>query len=398
MTSTSGRPGLRPRLWVDFSMRDTLACFQGDSHVRSEDGLQTEPGRSLLLNSGRASLHVLLESLSLPAGSKVGVPLFVCEAVFEAVVRAGCKPVFLDVDPETMILPASQTDWQDAVAALVAVHLFGNPVDVQTLSDGRSIPVIEDCAHALFSTMRGRRVGTQGIGAIYSFGLGKPISIGRLGAAIAVGKEAAKSLGRAVGETPPETWGERASRGIQSGAISALYRQPWYGMFAYELGRTFERTLDPMTHNVREYTAADVRLWGLVVSKLSSYRSRVHIQQDAWKVLADAVIDGSGNEITPQITEAGGTSDQWALAMSCGSRDRRDALARALLGVEIDSINMYDGVPECASRRFGYRGGAPVAERLSKTVLAIPVLTGNRADSVERVAGRLSDAVRTVVR
>src|SRR5207249_5631019 len=85
MTSTSGRPALRPRLWVDFSMRDVLACFQGDDHFRSEDGLPIQPGASLLLNSGRASLHVLLESLSLPAGSKIGVPLFVCDAVFEAV-------------------------------------------------------------------------------------------------------------------------------------------------------------------------------------------------------------------------------------------------------------------------------------------------------------------------
>ncbi len=398
MTHTSGRPGLRPRLWVDFSTRDMLACLHGDNRVRSEDGLPIQRGAGLLLNSGRAGLHVLLKSLSLPAGSKVGVPLFVCEAVFEAVVHAGCQPVFLDVDPETMILPASQLDRQDAVAAVVAVHLFGNPVDVHTLSDGRSIPVIEDCAHALFSTMHGRRVGTQGIGAIYSFGLGKPVSIGRLGAAIAAGKKEAESLERVAGGIPPETWGERASRGIQSSAISAMYRKPWYGMFAYELGRTFERALDPMAHNVREYATADVQLLALVISKLSSYKSRVPFQQDAWKVLTDAAIDGSGNEIRPQLTEPGGTSDQWVLALNCGSRARRDFLARALLRFEIDSIEMYDGVPESASRRFGYRGGAPVAEHLSKTVLAIPVLTGNNADSVERVAGQLFDAVRTVVR
>jgi len=340
----------------------------------------------------------MLESLSLPAGSKVGVPLFVCEAVFEAVVRAGCQPVFLDVDPETMILPASKLDWQDTVAAVVAVHLFGNPVDVQALSDGRSIPVIEDCAHALFSTMRGRRVGALGIGAIYSFGLGKPISIGRLGAAIAAAKDEAASLARVASGVPLESWSERASRGIQSSAISAMYRKPWYGMFAYELGRAFEHTLDPMAHTVRDYTAADARLWALVVSKLSTYHSRIRTQQNAWKIFADAVIDGSGTQIAPQQIEAGGTSDQWVLALSCGSSSRRDALARALLRFEVDSIKMYDGVPECASRRFGYKGGAPVAERLSKTVLAIPVLTGNKAESIERVAVRLFDAVRTVVR
>ena len=47
-------------------------------------------------NSGRTSLYVILRSLNLPKGSKIGVPLYSCTVVFDAIIKAGYTPYFLD--------------------------------------------------------------------------------------------------------------------------------------------------------------------------------------------------------------------------------------------------------------------------------------------------------------
>src|SRR5688500_286894 len=60
-------------------------------------------GPAIPVSTGRAGLTLLLEAMDL-RGGKVGVPLFCRHVVFEAIVNAGCVPVFLDVDPETYCL------------------------------------------------------------------------------------------------------------------------------------------------------------------------------------------------------------------------------------------------------------------------------------------------------
>src|SRR5712691_8289746 len=106
MSELVGRPGMRPRLPVNFSARDLVACL-GQEPWTGQWEWPPEGCDVYLTTSGRASLYLLLKSLGLRPGSRIGVPLFVCDAVFEAVVRAGHRPVFLDVDPTTMVLSQS---------------------------------------------------------------------------------------------------------------------------------------------------------------------------------------------------------------------------------------------------------------------------------------------------
>jgi dTDP-4-amino-4,6-dideoxygalactose transaminase len=301
------------------------------------------------------------------------VPLFVCDAVFEAIVRAGHRPVFLDVDPETMVLSASSYLRDRSIDALVAVHIFGNPVDVQPLMSDRPLPVIEDCAHALFSEIRGTPVGLLGVGSIYSFGLGKPISIGQLGAAVVPPGTFADAFWSTVGQMRQESRVASVYRGFRSFAISTLYRRPWYGMFSYELGRQFERSLDPMSHEVGAYEISPARLMSLVRSKMHTYRAALPRQREGWRALSDAVKDGSSDNLVPQATPKGAVSDNWLFAVRCASIVQRDALADLLLRRGVDSVKMYDQVPKIARSVYGYLGGAPDAERLCQTVLALSV-------------------------
>src|SRR6266566_2425388 len=149
MSELVGRPSVRPRLRVNFDSRDFVASF-GQSCSTGQRDWPPNGYDVFLTTSGRASLYLLLKSIGLRPGSLIGVPLFVCDAVFEAIVRAGHQPVFLDVDPATMIVTPSQLPARRSIDALVAVHLFGNPVDVESIASHYGVPVIEDCAHALF--------------------------------------------------------------------------------------------------------------------------------------------------------------------------------------------------------------------------------------------------------
>jgi len=394
MSDLVGRPSVRPRLRVNFNARDFIASF---GHPRSS-GQRDWPTNGYdvyLTTSGRASLYLLLKSIGLRPGSRIGVPLFVCDAVFEAIVRAGHHPVFLDVDPTTMILSASQLPTRHSIDALVAVHLFGNPVDVESVVSHWGVPVIEDCAHALFSSVRGKRVGTIGSGAIYSFGLGKPISIGNLGAAVVPDVTFVEEITRTTREMPQESQLANAYRAIRSFAISALYRSPWYGMFSYELGRLFEHSLDPMNHGVPDYEVSRRGARGLLEGKFRSYQEDLTAQQERWRALFDAVSDGSADLVIPQAIEKHVLSDSWMFAVRCPSSSARDGLAKSLLRRGIDSIKMYEQVPLIARTRYGYVGGAPIADELCQTVLGLPVSSTGPVDD-SSLASLFAQAVRTV--
>ena len=101
-------------------------------------------------NSGRTSLYAILKALELPAGAKVGVPLFCCSVVFNAICQAGLTPCFLDsnIDDYNISVEDLRKKRPD-LAAVVAVHMFGNPCDMDAIVDvAGTIPVIEDCAQS----------------------------------------------------------------------------------------------------------------------------------------------------------------------------------------------------------------------------------------------------------
>jgi dTDP-4-amino-4,6-dideoxygalactose transaminase len=105
------------------------------------------------------------------------VPTVSFIATAEAVVNAGARPVFADVDPWTWCLTAETVEpaLTERTAAILPVHLFGNPAPVGELTElararrGRDVPILEDAAQAVAARLDGRRVGALGDAAIFSF-------------------------------------------------------------------------------------------------------------------------------------------------------------------------------------------------------------------------------------
>jgi dTDP-4-amino-4,6-dideoxygalactose transaminase len=124
--------------------------------------------------NGTDAIEIALESLSLAPGSEVIVPANSFIASSEAVTRSGHRVVFADIDPETYTLDLADVERRitGRTAAIIAVHLHGHPCDMsglRQLAGKFNLRVVEDCAQAHGAEYRGRRVGTLGDLATFSF-------------------------------------------------------------------------------------------------------------------------------------------------------------------------------------------------------------------------------------
>ena len=125
-------------------------------------------------NTGTAALHVALLALGIGSGDEVITTPLSCIASANPILMQGAKPVFADVDPETYNLDVREVDKciTRRTKAILPVHLFGHPVDLDPLlelASRHSLPVIEDASQATGAQYKGRRVG--GFGRVGCFSL-----------------------------------------------------------------------------------------------------------------------------------------------------------------------------------------------------------------------------------
>jgi dTDP-4-amino-4,6-dideoxygalactose transaminase len=127
-------------------------------------------GHAIGVANGTDALTIALRALGVTPGTEVIVPSFTFYASVEAILNAGALPVFADVDPATMNVTRQtvQDKLTDDTAAILPVHLFGNPAPVDDLM-GFDVPVLEDAAQAIGAKRGDRRIGGLGHAATFSF-------------------------------------------------------------------------------------------------------------------------------------------------------------------------------------------------------------------------------------
>jgi len=140
-------------------------------------------------SSGTSALTALLRCDGIGRGDEVILPSHTFIATAESVLEAGATPVFADIDPGTMLLDAGAVEAvvTPRTAAVVGVHLYGCPVEWDALDRvaGRSgLALYEDAAQAHGAEWKGRRAGSLGRGAAFSFFPGK--NLGAFGDAGAI--------------------------------------------------------------------------------------------------------------------------------------------------------------------------------------------------------------------
>ncbi len=141
---------------------------------------------AVAVNSCTSGLHLALEAIGLQPGDEVLLPTTTFTATAETVTYLGGRPVLADIDPATMNL-----DPEDArkritprTRAIIPVHLAGQPCDlaeIHAVAKAHNLHVIEDAAHALPASYRGRSVGSISEMTVFSFYATKTLTTGEGG-------------------------------------------------------------------------------------------------------------------------------------------------------------------------------------------------------------------------
>jgi len=128
--------------------------------------------------NGTDSLYIIMKMLGIGQGDEVITVANSWISSSETISQTGAKPVFIDIDPDyyslnEQLLEAAITS---KTKAIMPVHLYGQAVnmdEVMRIANKYNLPVIEDCAQSHFTEFNGKRVGTFGIAASFSFYPGK---------------------------------------------------------------------------------------------------------------------------------------------------------------------------------------------------------------------------------
>lgn len=133
------------------------------------------------VNSCTAALFLSLHALDLKPGDEVITTPLTFAATVNVIEHVGARPVFVDVLPDTGLIDpdALRAAVTPRTRAVLPVHLYGRACamsDISALCERHGLALVEDCAHAIESTYRGRRAGTFGKAACYSFYVTKNIT------------------------------------------------------------------------------------------------------------------------------------------------------------------------------------------------------------------------------
>jgi dTDP-4-amino-4,6-dideoxygalactose transaminase len=154
---------------------------------------------AIAVTSATAGLHILLEALEIGPGDEVIVPAMTWVSTANVVELVGARAVLADVDADTLQLDPLEVERliSSKTRAVIAVHYAGEPSDLDSIRqklEGRDIVLIEDAAHAVGTSYKGKEVGSDSFAAIFSFHPIKNITTGEGGMIVCQDDDLAKKL------------------------------------------------------------------------------------------------------------------------------------------------------------------------------------------------------------
>lgn len=285
--------------------------------------------------SGTDAITLALKALGIKEGDGVVMPANVYPSSF-GVALSGAKPQLADVDPRTLNLSVSTLERavDKKTRAVLAVHLYGNPVDLESISrfcKANNLFLIEDCAQATGAFYKGKKVGSFGDIACFSFYPTKNLgALGDGGAVVTNNEHLAEKM--------------------------RLWR-----MYGEE--KRYQSTL--LGHNSRldEIQAAILRSKLVYVDQWNQRRREIaSLYKESFTDLSLDTLDVS-------------TESEPVYHLFVVQTEERDELANHLKAQGI-ATGIHYPVPIHLTPTFsnlGARGDFPVAENASKTVLSLPI-------------------------
>lgn len=168
----------------------TTAARDGGKRVRDFESLMKnylKIKHLVSVNSGTAALYAALLAAGIKQGDEVLIPSFTFVATANAVVAAGGRPVFVDVNKDDYTMDASDLKAKITKKSkvVIPVHLYGHPCDIDEIGDlaeKHSLNVIEDACQSLGSSYKKKQTGTFGALGCFSMYASKVLTAGEGGA------------------------------------------------------------------------------------------------------------------------------------------------------------------------------------------------------------------------
>jgi len=178
----------------DDEKREILDCLEtgwlgtGPKVARLEREFRAykQAAHSVAVNSCTAALHLSMLAAGIGPGDEVITTALTFCATVNAIIHAGATPVLADVDPVTLNIDPGQVEARitERTKAILPVHFAGRPCEMNALvaiAKRRGLLLIEDCAHAIETTYRGKHAGTFGTFGCFSFYVTKNMTTGEGG-------------------------------------------------------------------------------------------------------------------------------------------------------------------------------------------------------------------------
>jgi len=326
------------------------------------------PVRSV--TSATAALEIALQAIGIGPGDQVITPAMSFAATANVIERVGARPVFVDVDLDTrnIDLAAAERAITPRTKAIMPVHFAGYPIDMDglyTLAKRHSLRVVEDAAHAIGTSYRGRRIGAIGDLVCFSFHPNKNMTTIE-GGAIVGSSEEEMTL-------------------IERHRFHGLQRDPDGGMDVFFPGGKA---------NLSDVAAAV----GIgQIARLEEFNAR---RRELVARYFELMPTGSGLRL-PARGDAGHSWHIFApllplerLRISRGEFIREMQERRIGVGVHYPAMHLFTHY-----RKRGYReGDFPNAERIGRETVTLPLFPLMRDGDVDRVCAAVGDILAKAAR
>lgn len=313
---------------------------------------------AIVVNSGTSALHSALLACGIGWGDEVIIPSFSFIATANAPLFVGAKPVFADIEGETCGL--NPDDVEERITpdtrAIIPVHYGGSPCfihELREVANKHSLLLIEDACESLGASANGKKVGTFGKCAVFSFCVNKVITTGEGGAVVTDSQEIYEKL-KLI----------RSHGGIDHNGLGYNFRMP-------------------------EVISA------MGIAQLKKIDNLIEMRRGNAKMLSSKLVGIDSIEV-PQSPNGFFHIYQLYTIRVKGGRERRDALSAYLDKRGIKSKVYFQPIhlTDFYKNRLGYNTELPITEEISGQVLTLPMYPALTEVEIDCIADAIGDFFR----
>jgi len=401
-----------PRFIAPMTFGESFAAlFSSGSYGSAEPGFSKRFAEYLGVDyaipapSGRFAFAAILQALAFPKGGEIILPALTFHSIPQLIRQAGLVPVFVDIEPDTCCIDPVRIEAAvtNKTVAILPTHLYGRSCDMKAvgrIAEKRGLRIIEDCAQSCGGQWRGRKTGSIGDAAYFSFGPTKNLAVLWAGMVTTGSPEIAQKAS-AYFQSLEHISAFALSRRLVFALAMRFVTQPWFWriFMAPALRWLSKKKIDPIEKLTAETPGAQNpadRKAGLMPSE---YQWRIGFSQLAGLDQSNARRIENGVRLIELLQNVEGITaprpapDRENIFMSFPVQvENRDDFRQRLLALGVDTATGYmsvcPGMPEPDAQKI-----APAAFEAMRKMVHLPVYPELSSADIERIAV----AVKTVI-